>query len=105
MCGPALPFAMLASSLISTGVGIIQGNKAVSAQRAATAQAEKQAAETKAANERAINAANQKQPDIAAIIGANRASQGGGVGSTMLTGPGGVPTGTLSLGKNTLLGR
>lgn len=106
MCNPAiLAVATLASAVGGTALSAIQGAKASAAQRAAQKQAEKQAADTKAANERAFNAANAKKPDIFALMNNNRAAQGGGVGSTMLTGPGGVPAGTMSLGKNTLLGR
>lgn len=51
-----------------------------------------------------------KQPDRQALDGANAAAglPGGplaGNASTFLTGPGGVPTGSLDLGRNTLLGQ
>lgn len=107
MCLPAaaLPIASLVMGAIGTGASIIQGNKANKQQKAAAVQAEKTAADTKASNQRAINQANQKTPDLAAIFGMNKTAMGGGVGSTMLTGPGGVARGTLSLGKNTLLGQ
>lgn len=52
--------------------------------------------------DQANNKANAKMPDIAALLAANKAP--GGVGSTMLTGPGGVDTSKLTLGRNTLLG-
>jgi hypothetical protein len=105
MCGPVLPILSLAVAAIGTGASIAQGASAAKRQKAAASQAVTQAADTKAANERAINQANQKSPDLSAIFGMNKTAQGGGVGSTMLTGPGGVSTGTLSLGRNTLLGQ
>lgn len=108
MCAPLATLALvgsLAGTAASVGLSAIQASKAAKAQKAATVQAEKQAADTKAANERAINRANQKTPDLAAILGMNKTATGGGVGSTMLTGPGGVAAGTLSLGRNTLLGQ
>ena len=52
--------------------------------------------------DQANNRANAKAPDIAALLAGNQAP--GGVGSTMLTGPGGVDTSKLTLGRNTLLG-
>lgn len=96
---------MVAASAIGAGASIYSAKKNAKAQKVATQQAEKQAAETKATNQRAINRANQKTPDLAAIFGMNRQATGGGVGSTMLTGPGGVPAGTVALGRNTLLGQ
>lgn len=106
MCDPiSLGIAAIATSAVGVGVGAIEAGKQRAAQEAASRRAEKQAAEQKAANERAINEANQKQPDLAAIMAANRAATAGGIGSTMLTGPGGVKAGTLALGKTTLLGQ
>ena len=52
--------------------------------------------------DQANNKANVKTPDILALLAANKSP--GGVGSTMLTGPGGVDTSKLTLGRNTLLG-
>lgn len=52
--------------------------------------------------DQASNRANAKTPNIAALLAGNQAP--GGVGSTMLTGSGGVDTSKLTLGRNTLLG-
>jgi hypothetical protein len=93
------------AAVANTGISAVQGAKAARREKKASAQAMQQAADTKAANERATNAANAKSPNLAAIFGKNMMAGSNGVGSTMLTGPGGVPTGTLSLGKNTLLGQ
>lgn len=82
-----------------------------SAQSASLAAASRQAAESKAlmdkqlkAAEEATNRANMKRPNTARII--DEASQAGksGASGTMLTGPQGIDTSTLTLGKNTLLG-
>jgi hypothetical protein len=55
-------------------------------------------------SEVAQNQANMKTPDIAAILSRAAESAKGGVGSTMLTGPGGVNPAGLNLGGKTLLG-
>ena len=65
----------------------------------------KESAQTQATqSDQAINRANQKTPDVAAIMsGASRDAKGGG-GGTMLTGPTGVDINTTSLSKTSLLG-
>lgn len=52
----------------------------------------------------AMNRANQKSPDSAALMAANVLSGKAGAGSTMLTGPQGIDPSQLTLGKSTLLG-
>ncbi len=103
MCGPALPIIGAGAALGSLGLSAYSGIKSAKAQKKASAQAEREAAETQAANERAINRANQKSPNLAGIIAANRLSNSGGVGSTMLSRGAGKLGGTL-LGRTTLLG-
>lgn len=78
--------------------------KGAKAQKRAAAEAKADAIQTKAANERAVNAANQKQPNLGSLFLSNRNANSGGVGSTMLTGPGGAKIGSSLLGKATLLG-
>lgn len=109
MCGPlAIPIAMVGTAAIAAGASIYSANKAASAQKAAMKQAEqqalKQAADDKAANERLINSANRKRSDFASMIAQNMGAGGSGVGSTMLTGPGGSNPNATSLGRATLLG-
>ena len=66
--------------------------------------AKEQAQKQADASDQAINRANQKTPDVAAIMsGAARDSKSGG-GGTMLTGPAGVDPNTTSLSKTSLLG-
>lgn len=78
-----------------------QANKANqqarSAQRDSLASAKKQADLA----DQAVNKANAKTPDLGAMLLGNT---GRGAGSTTLTGPGGVDTSQLLLGRNTLLG-
>ena len=94
----------------SLGYGIYAGQKQQESQQTAlkqqnTAQQKAQAAalSTERQSEIAQGEANAKTPDITGIL--KRAAAGGsGLSSTMLTGPGGVSNGGLSLGGNTLLG-
>lgn len=69
-----------------------------SANRAAAAEAKKQASLADQAN----NRANAKAPDLGAMFAGN--GMPGGVSSTMLTGAKGVDSSQLLLGRNTLLG-
>lgn len=105
MCDPiTLGIATLAATATGVGVSALQGDAAARRQNAQIADAKRQAAETKAANDRAINAANQKSPDVGALYKANRLAGSGGIGSTMLTGAGGAPVAGSMLGQTSLLG-
>jgi hypothetical protein len=80
------------------------------ASQAADAQKEALSAQVAAADRlykqqtEAMNKANQKQPDTAAITAENKANGKSGQSGTMLTGPTGIDMNSLLLGKNTLLG-
>ncbi len=68
-----------------------------------TAQAESLKAQEKlAADAQKAEANRTRTPNLGALASAN--SQPAGVGSTMLTGPGGIAAASLSLGRNSLLG-
>lgn len=54
--------------------------------------------------DQAMNRANGKAPDLAALMGQNVLNAKGGQSGTMLTGPQGVDPNSLLLGKKTLLG-
>lgn len=99
-----LAAAALAVAATGTGYSMYQGERAASeqekAQRLSMAEAQKTA---KAADE-ATNRANRKRPNANAILAAAQQAARGGMGSTMLTGPQGVSSSELSLGKSTLLG-
>jgi uncharacterized protein HemX len=71
-----------------------------SAQEQATKAAQKQAGLADQAN----NAANQKAPNMQALLSDNAMAAKGGISGTMLTGPSGIDSKSLTLGKNTLLG-
>jgi uncharacterized protein HemX len=94
-----------------TAYGIYNGQKQQGAQKKALAQqttaqqeAEASSLSTERKSELAQNAANQQTPNVAGIL-ARAATMGNkGLSSTMLTGPAGVNSAALSLGKSTLLG-
>lgn len=101
-----------ASGIAGTVMAAKNGSDQVAAQQQSlkqqtTAQqkAEASALSTQRQGEQAQNAANQKTPDVASIL--QRAATAGNAGqsSTMLTGPSGVATSSLNLGKQTLLGQ
>lgn len=94
----------------SLGYSVYNGQQQEGAQQTAlkkqnTAQQTATAAalSTERKGEIAQGAANQQTPDVSSIL-ARAATTGKGLGSTMLTGPGGVDTSGLNLGKSTLLG-
>jgi uncharacterized protein HemX len=95
----------------STGYSIYAGQKAAGAQKKALAaqttaqqQAESNALSSERKSELAESAVNQQKPNVAAILARAATMGNGGLSSTMLTGPTGVSTGSLNLGKTSLLG-
>lgn len=107
----AIALASLGVAAVGTGLSAINGaqqndaqKKSLAMQTTATQKAEANALSTERKNELSMNAANMKTPDLSDIMA--RAAQAGKAGnaSTMLTGPGGVNTGSLNLGKTSLLG-
>jgi hypothetical protein len=106
MCDPVtIGIASIATAAASTGVGAIQAGKARKQQRKAMEQSRTEAASAQAANQRAINRANQKTPNLGALMAANRLSNSAGAGSTMLTGSRAPAVDGTMLGRSTLLGR
>jgi hypothetical protein len=110
-CVTGLAIAGLALAGVGTGVSVYNGVKssdnqktALKNQATATQTAEANALSTERKTETATNAANQKTPDISSILSQAANASKVGVGSTMLTGSGGVTPGSLNLGKSTLLG-
>jgi len=105
--------AALGSAAIGAGslaYGIVQGNnqnaaqqESLKRQKTAQQQATAAALSTERKSEVAQGAANQATPDVSAIL-KRAATVGNGLSSTMLTGPGGVDTTNLNLGRTTLLG-
>ena len=106
-----IALASLGVAAAGTGIAAYNGEKANSNQAAAlknqttaTQSAEANALSTERKNQTASNAVNQQAPDIASILSQAANQSKVGVGSTMLTGSGGVNTSSLNLGKSTLLG-
>lgn len=96
--------AAIATVAVSAGVSYVNGQKQQDAQRDAQAQAQRNADKAARDADIANNKANAKRPDISSLADQNAMAAKGGVGGTMLTGPGGIDTDSLKLGKNTLLG-
>lgn len=94
--------AAVATAVAYVGYTGYQANKANQQQRAYQKNALEMSRKQADLADQANNKANAKVPDIAALLAGNQAP--GGVGSTMLTGAGGVDTSKLTLGRNTLLG-
>lgn len=104
MCLPALPLAILGAGIIGGGAAAYSASKQASAMRAATASNEATAASQAQRSEEQFNKANQKAPDIAAMMSSNQQAMKQGIGATFLTGPSGVAPSALTLGKPSLLG-
>ncbi len=96
--------AIAVASVAGVANSIYQGNKQASAQKKAASRAQANADKQAKAADEANNRANQKRPDTMALLDAASQSGKSGASSTMLTGPAGIDTGALTLGKNTLLG-
>lgn len=71
---------------------------------AALATAQDEAAKNADLADQAMNRANAKQPNVGNLRSSNVNASKGGQSGTMLTGPQGVDTNSLTLGKATLLG-
>lgn len=95
--------AITAAVVTAAAASVYSAKKQSDAQKKAQRSAEAIAEKQKNQAEREFNRANAKTPDLAGIMASNKRAEG--AGSTMLTGPQGVDTGSLSLGKSTLLGQ
>ena len=98
MCGNPLRLLSPVGMLFGAGSDARKARKAQNA-----AQAENLKAQEKlAADAQKAEANRTRTPNLGALASAN--AQPAGVGSTMLTGPGGIAAASLSLGRNSLLG-
>jgi hypothetical protein len=88
----------------STASSIYSGNQAARRQKTAARAAATQAEAAQRQSEREFNRMNQKRPNVAAMMTANRAAGSGGVSGTFLTGTGGAPATGGMLGRTSLLG-
>lgn len=113
MSGAALLISGIAAGVGALGVGVsaYDGSKAAASQKqslknqtTATQTAEGNALSTERNNAVATNEATQQTPDVSTIMAQAAQAAKAGVGSTMLTGPGGAGPGTLG-GGGTLLGK
>lgn len=95
----------LSSTIIAAvagGAQAYQASKAQNAQKDAANRARDEAARAAAEATRANNKANQKSPNLAALLAGNTTASG--VGSTMLTGAQGAALPSTLLGGNSVLG-
>jgi hypothetical protein len=91
---------MYVVAAVSAGSAIDSHNQQKKAQK----QNIKQAKATATAADEANNRANQRRANSSALLSSNQMAAKGGQAGTMLTGPGGVDSNALQLGKTTLLG-
>jgi hypothetical protein len=100
---PAAPAIAAAAAVVGTAYSVYSGEKNASQQRKAQQQAKKAAEAQALQAEQDFNRANAKKANVGSLLTQAQQSAGG-LGSTMLTGGGGVQ-GSLNLGKNSLLGQ
>ena len=93
-----------AAMVANTGYSIYEGERSATAQHRSQRQALADSRATARSADEANNRANQKRPNANATLAAAQQAARGGMGGTMLTGPQGVSSSELSLGKSTLLG-
>ncbi len=96
--------ALTAATAANTAYTAYSGNQAARRQKTAARAAATQAEAAQRQSEREFNRANQKRPNVAAMMTANRAAGSGGVSGTFLTGTGGAPATGGMLGRTSLLG-
>jgi uncharacterized protein HemX len=100
-----LGFALGAATV---GGSIVQTQQAKQSQRRALRsqeQAQKEAADrAAAATKRALGERRRRDPDVGSLLTGEQRGAGAGVGSTLLTGAGGVKPGRQRLAGSTLLG-
>lgn len=95
----------ITAAVIGAAASIYTGSQQAKAQKKAQAQAQANAEKQASAADQAFNAANQKRPDVSAILDAATQAGRGGVSGTMLTGAQGIDPNALTLGRSTLLGQ
>jgi uncharacterized protein HemX len=101
-----------AAAVAGTTYSVVNGQaqqgtqkKALVAQKTAQDTAIAQTLSNQRKSEVASNEVNKKTPDVASILARAASASRSGLGSTMLTGPGGVDPSGLSLGGSTPLGK
>ncbi len=81
-----------------------EGRRALRRQEAAQRQATQRAAGEQRRGEQERRRANRRGPELGSLLGSQQRAGSGGAGGTLLTGPGGVSRGNLTLGGGSLLG-
>lgn len=102
-----MSFGWTAATWIAIGTAATSVYSTVTSRNANNRALRQQQAQAKSAQEsadRAQNKANAKAPDVAGMLGAAGRASAGGQAGTLLTGPQGLDTTALTLGKSTLLG-
>ncbi len=93
--------AFVAAAAALTAGQAYTANQQAGHMKRAAASAEQAARDSAAEQQRAVNKANARKPNVADIMFGNRQ----GVAGTNLTGSAGAPVGASSIGMNTLLGQ
>ncbi|CAK0775830.1 putative phage protein p22 [Gammaproteobacteria bacterium] len=93
---------IMAAALAGSTYVAYQGNQQA---KSSAQQAQQNAQRQALLAEQDMNRANQKKPNYNALLSAALQAGKAGQSGTMLTGPQGVDPGSLTLGKNTLLGQ
>ena len=105
MCDPAS--ALVASAIVGgvgVGASIYQGEKQRKEGKKAREQANANALKAETQADQEFNRQNKKNPNVEGLQANNTNAAKAGIGSTLLTGPGGINTEQLQLAQNTLLG-
>lgn len=105
MSGVTATTILAGAAVAGTAYSIYNGQQQLSAQKKGQQQALANANAQATAADQAMNKANQKRPDVAAILDAAAQSGRSGVSGTMLTGAQGVNQNSMALGRSTLLGQ
>ncbi len=92
------------AAVASVGYSVYSGERAAGAQKDAMATAKANQAKAEATADQELNRLNPKKPNTGAAMSQLQQAASGGPSGTMLTGPAGIDTAALSLGKTTLLG-
>lgn len=100
-----LTYVAIATAAASTYVSYQNGQDQKEAAKNAQQQAQANADKQEKAADQATNRENQKKPNLGAILDAATQAGKGGASGTMLTGPQGIDPASLTLGRNTLLGK
>ena len=104
MSGAISATTLIAATAVTAAATVYSGRKQEKRAREAAAQAQRNADKQAKAAEEATNKAEQKSANAAARLDEAALAGKAGMSGTMLTGPQGIDSSQLMLGKNTLLG-